>query len=59
MIVKRNDGYHVVAESGKHMGGPYGSRDAANERLRQIEAAKHIAAGLRQFKGPHRSSPNR
>jgi len=39
--------WHVYSKGGKHMGGPYDSEKQANERLRQIEAAKHAkAAGL-------------
>jgi hypothetical protein len=41
-IVKRADGYYVLSENGKHLGGPYGSRDAAEERLRQVEQHKHM-----------------
>jgi broad specificity phosphatase PhoE/uncharacterized protein YecE (DUF72 family) len=40
-IVKRDDGYHVLSEKGKNMGGPYKSRDQAEKRLRQIEYFKH------------------
>ena len=41
MIVKRKDGYHVVSEKGKNLGGPYASRDAAERRLKQVEYFKH------------------
>lgn len=40
MIRKKKDGYHVYSEGGKHMGGPYGSRKKAQERIRQIEYFK-------------------
>lgn len=40
MIVKREDGYHVMSEHGKHLGGPY-SKEHAKKRLRQIEYFKH------------------
>jgi hypothetical protein len=33
--------WHVYSESGKHMGGPYGSRAEAEHRLQQIEYFKH------------------
>ena len=48
MIIKRSDGYYVVSESKtksgkrKNLGGPYGSRDAAKRRLKQVEYFKHI-----------------
>lgn len=41
-IVKREDGYHVVSESGgKNLGGPYKSRGEAEKRLAQVEYFKH------------------
>lgn len=42
-IVKRKDGYHVLSEEGKNLGGPYKSRDQAEKRLRQVEFFKHQA----------------
>ncbi len=42
MIVKRNDGYHVVSEKGKNLGGPYGSHEEAQARLNQVEKFKHM-----------------
>lgn len=45
MIVKRKDGYHVVSESGKNLGGPYKSKAAAEARLRQVEYFKHKKGG--------------
>jgi hypothetical protein len=41
MIIKRKDGYHVVSEKGKNLGGPYKTRDEAVKRLRQVEFFKH------------------
>jgi len=41
MITKRKDGYHVVSETGKNLGGPYKTREEAVKRLRQIEFFKH------------------
>jgi len=41
MIVKRSDGYHVVSEKGKNLGGPYRTREGAARRLRQVEYFKH------------------
>lgn len=40
MIRKEGNKFKVVAESGRPMG-TYNTRKEANERLRQIEAAKH------------------
>ena len=48
MIVKKDDGYHVMAESGKHLGGPYKSRGEAEHRLQQVEFFKH--QGKKQVK---------
>ncbi|MDP3998599.1 MAG: hypothetical protein Q8P89_03205 [bacterium] len=43
MIVKKNDGYHVVSEkTGRNLGGPYETRGVALKRLRQVEFFKHI-----------------
>lgn len=47
MIVKREDGYYVVSVTKgkdgkrKNLGGPYGSKDKAEERLRQVEYFKN------------------
>lgn len=41
MIVKRDGKYYVVSEKGKNLGGPYDSREKAEERLDQIEYFKH------------------
>lgn len=41
MIIKRKDGYHVVSEKGKNLGGPYKKREEAAKRLRQVEFFKH------------------
>jgi hypothetical protein len=40
MIVKKKDGYHVVSEKGKNLGGPYKTREAAKHRLKQVEYFK-------------------
>jgi|GEM_PF-730731 len=42
MIVKRKDGFYVVSEKGKNLGGPYKGRDKAKKRLAQVEAFKHM-----------------
>ena len=42
MIKKVKDGYKVVSEkTGKNLGGPYKTREAAEKRLRQVEFFKH------------------
>lgn len=41
MIVKRKDGYYVVSHSGKNLGGPFKTREAAKKRLNQVEHYKH------------------
>ena len=41
MIVKRKNGYYVVSESGKKLGGPYTTRAQAVKRLKQVEYFKH------------------
>lgn len=40
MIIKRNDGWHVISESGKNLGGPYENRLQAAKRLQQVEYFK-------------------
>jgi hypothetical protein len=41
MIKKSKDGYKVLSEKGKNLGGPYKSKDEAEKRLRQVEFFKH------------------
>lgn len=41
-IQKKNDGWHVYAETGRHLGGPYKSKEAAQKRLQQVEMFKHM-----------------
>lgn len=43
MIIKKKDGYHVMSEEGKNLGGPYTTREEAEKRLSQVEAFKHMA----------------
>lgn len=52
-IVKREDGYHVLSEDGKNLGGPYRSRSRAVERLQQVEYFKHKGSDDRE---PHEFS---
>ena len=41
MIRKVKDGYKVLSEKGKNLGGPYKTKAAAEKRLRQVEFFKH------------------
>lgn len=42
MIVKKKDGYHVIAEhGGRNLGGPYKSHGQAVKRLEQVEYWKN------------------
>lgn len=41
MIVKVKEGYQVLSEKGKNLGGPYKTREEADGRLRQVEFFKH------------------
>lgn len=40
-IRKHKDGWHVFSEKGKHLGGPYSSKEKAVHRLKQVEYFKH------------------
>lgn len=40
-ITHRKDGWHVLSESGKNLGGPYKTKPEAAKRLRQVEYFKH------------------
>ncbi|MBI2051637.1 hypothetical protein HYT33_02635 [Candidatus Roizmanbacteria bacterium] len=43
MIVKKKDRYYVLSEkTGRNLGGPYQTMDAAKKRLRQVEYFKQI-----------------
>ena len=41
MIEHRADGWHVLSEKRKNLGGPYKSKAEAERRLRQVEYFKH------------------
>jgi len=41
MIRKLKQGYVVLSEKGRNLGGPYRSREEAEKRLRQVEFFKH------------------
>lgn len=40
-VVQRTDGWHVLSEKGKNLGGPYKTKAEAVKRLRQVEYFKH------------------
>lgn len=42
MIRKVKGGYVVVSKTGKKLGGPYKSREAAKKRLARVEMFKHM-----------------
>lgn len=37
MIVHKKDGYYVLSEQGRNLGGPYRTRFLAERRLEQVE----------------------
>jgi hypothetical protein len=41
IIRKVKEGYKVLSEKGKNLGGPYKSKAEAQKRLRQVEYFKH------------------
>jgi ssDNA-binding replication factor A large subunit len=41
MIKKVKEGYKVLSEKGKNLGGPYKTKAEAEKRLRQVEFFKH------------------
>ena len=41
MIKKLKEGYKVLSEKGKNLGGPYKTKEEAAKRLRQVEYFKH------------------
>ena len=41
MIKKVKEGYKILSEKGKNLGGPYKSKAEAAKRLRQVEFFKH------------------
>lgn len=45
MIVKTPKGFVVKSESGKKLGGPFKTRDAAEKRLGQVEYFKRVKKG--------------
>ena len=40
MIVKERGGFSVKSEEGKHLGGPYPTKQEAQRRLQQVEYFK-------------------
>lgn len=47
-IVKREDGWYVLSEKGKRLGGPYATRTAAKKRLNQVEMFKHMKGATQE-----------
>lgn len=45
MIVREGGGYRVKSESGKNLSGILDSMKAAQKRLQQVEAFKHMDKG--------------
>lgn len=43
-VVKKTDGWYVESRDGKNLGGPYDTKEEADERLRQVEYFKHQSA---------------
>ena len=41
MIRKKSDGWYVLSEKGRNLGGPYNTRKGAERRLTEIEFFKH------------------
>jgi len=41
MIKKVEEGYQVLSEKGKNLGGPYTTLEEAKKRLREVEFFKH------------------
>ena len=41
MIKKVKEGYKVLSENGKNLGGPYKTKEEAAKRLQQVEFFKH------------------
>jgi len=42
VIRKTKDGYVVLSEKGKKLGGPYKTKAEAEKRLQQVEMFKHM-----------------
>lgn len=51
MIIKKDDGFHVVSEKGRNLGGPYSSREQAEKRLAEVEMFKAMAKKKKKKKG--------
>jgi len=45
VVVKRKDGWHVLSEKDKNLGGPYKTKKEAVERLKQVEFYKNKSEG--------------
>jgi len=42
MIIHTEKGYYVKSEKGKNLGGPYKTREEAEDRLKEVEMFKHL-----------------
>lgn len=40
MIVKRADGHHVYSRDGRHLAGPFSTRDAAERHVKKVDQFK-------------------
>ncbi len=49
MIVKKKDGYYVLADDGENLGGPYADREQAEKRSTQVALSQHV--GLHEHAG--------
>jgi len=50
MIKHEKGKWHVYAESGRHLGGPYDTKEEAEKRLNQVEYFKHRSKYLDSLK---------
>lgn len=56
MIIQKLDGFYVISHSGKNLGGPYKTREAALSRLKAVEYFKNKNAGPEVLKAPSKYS---
>ena len=49
-VVHKSDGWHVLSEEGKNLGGPYKTKGEATTRLKQVEHFKHQSFNLNHLK---------
>jgi len=58
VIRKTKEGYVVLSEKGKRLGGPYKGKTAAVRRLKQVEYWKHMKSKERRNPSLLQSSPS-